>query len=330
MYDKRKQAYSKLPTSTDETIYQLKNLQNEASHQAIIDVFGNIKIIGCRFHLGQSWWIKILSEPFLRIAYMDNSNELGKWLKMCLAFISPEEVFDAFHELISICPNDDGFIFSDYVLHNYIVNRCQIPLNIWAEIPSPNPKTTIAAESFHRTYNSQFYSPHPYVHAVTKIVSDVPIVSELAVMCLTRQPNINLISESCINLANRFSSDIESGNLLKDECNHFKIMISAEDSIDSSYKMLSFIKKKDYFDIFPNLPVVLRMYLSTALTNCSGERSFSALKRIKNCLRSTTTSTRLNALSLLNIENELLQSLDYSDIITEFATRKSRKTTIFS
>ncbi|KAE9521365.1 hypothetical protein AGLY_018245 [Aphis glycines] len=102
--------------------------------------------------------------------------------------------------------------------------------------------------------------------------------------CLFKQPNINLISESCINLANRFSSDIEGGNLLKDE----------------------------------------------SLTNCSGEHSFSALKRIKNCLRSTTTSTRLNALSILNIENELLQSLDYSDIITEFATRKSRKTTFFS
>jgi len=59
---------------------------------------------------------------------------------MCLAFILPEDVVDAFHELTSICPNDDGFIFSDYVLHNYNVNHCQILLNIWAEIPSPNPK----------------------------------------------------------------------------------------------------------------------------------------------------------------------------------------------
>jgi len=35
---------------------------------------------------------------------MDNSNELGKWLKMFFgfAFISPAEVVDAFHELISI------------------------------------------------------------------------------------------------------------------------------------------------------------------------------------------------------------------------------------
>jgi len=31
MYNKRKETYPKLPTSTDEAIYQLKNLQNEDS-----------------------------------------------------------------------------------------------------------------------------------------------------------------------------------------------------------------------------------------------------------------------------------------------------------
>jgi len=53
---------------------------------------------------------------------------------------SPEEVVDAFHELISICPNDDGFVFSDYILHNYIEDHCQFPPNIWAEIPSLSPR----------------------------------------------------------------------------------------------------------------------------------------------------------------------------------------------
>jgi len=45
--------------------------------------------------------------------------------------------------------------------------------------------------------------------------------------CLFKQPSINLISEGGINLANRFFSDIESENVLIDECNHFKIMISS-------------------------------------------------------------------------------------------------------
>ena len=32
---------------------------------------------------------------------------------------------------------------------------------------------------------------------------------------------------------------------------------------------------------FPNVEVVLRMFLSLMVTNCTGERSFSQLKRIK-------------------------------------------------
>ncbi|XP_025422317.1 uncharacterized protein LOC112692032 [Sipha flava] len=160
------------------------------AHQAITDVFGNIKIIGCRFHLGQSWWKKIVGEPSLRIAYMDNSNELGKWLKMFfgLAFISPEEVVDAFHELISICPNDDGFIFSDYIIHNYIEDHCQFPPNIWAETPSLNPRTTNAAESFHRTYNSQFYSPHPHVHTVVRVLIETQAETSTKINSIRHKP----------------------------------------------------------------------------------------------------------------------------------------------
>lgn len=91
-------------------------------------------------------------------------------------------------------------------------------------------------------------------------------------------------------------------------------MLLIEVSINSSFKTLSFIKINDYYDIFPDFIVVLRVYLCIALPDYLEERYFSALKRIKSCSRCTTTSNRLNALSLLNVENELLQSLDYSDI----------------
>ena len=59
--------------------------------------------------------------------------------------------------------------------------------------------------------------------------------------------------------------------------------------------------------------------------NCSGERSFSLLKRVKNVLRSTMSQDRLTALSLLSIESEILRSLNFEDIIHEFATAKARK-----
>lgn len=62
-----------------------------------------------------------------------------------------------------------------------------------------------------------------------------------------------------------------------------------------------------------------------ALSNASGERSFSVLKRIKNYLRSALVDEKMSSLSILNIEGDLLQQIDWSDIIHKFAVLKSRK-----
>ena len=76
---------------------------------------------------------------------------------------------------------------------------------------------------------------------------------------------------------------------------------------------------------FPNVNVALRIYLSLLVTNCSGERSFSALSRVKNELRSSMSDERLNSLTLMSIESEILRSINFKDIITQFARAKSRK-----
>jgi hypothetical protein len=49
------------------------------------------------------------------------------------------------------------------------------------------------------------------------------------------------------------------------------------------------------------------------VTNCSGERSFSRLKRIKNELRSTMSQDMLSALSSLFIENDKLRQTNCDD-----------------
>jgi len=63
-------------------------------------------------------------------------------------------------------------------------------------------------------------------------------------------------------------------------------------------------------------------------TNCSGERTFSQFARIKNVKWSTTNQYRLGVLALLCIKRELLHETDFSSVIDEFATIKSRKVTI--
>lgn len=76
--------------------------------------------------------------------------------------------------------------------------------------------------------------------------------------------------------------------------------------------------------VFPNIYTAYRLLLPIPIANCETERSFSVLKRIKNMYRSTMTDERLSSLSRLSIERDLLRSLDFNDIISEFAEVKSR------
>ena len=78
-------------------------------------------------------------------------------------------------------------------------------------------------------------------------------------------------------------------------------------------------------DAFPNVDICLRMYLTLPIANCSGERSFSLLKRVKTYRRATVTDKKLNAFALLAIENGFTTALDFEDIIEDFASSKLRR-----
>jgi len=79
---------------------------------------------------------------------------------------------------------------------------------------------------------------------------------------------------------------------------------------------------------FPNVEIALRIYLCMMVSNASGERSFSKLGIVKGELRSSMGQERLSMLALMGIEHELLRSLDFTDLIQEFALVKARKTVI--
>ena len=48
--------------------------------------------------------------------------------------------------------------------------------------------------------------------------------------------------------------------------------------------LCQFLIETNLVEVFPNIHVALRMYKSMAVSNCSSERSFSCLKRIKSYL----------------------------------------------
>ena len=79
-------------------------------------------------------------------------------------------------------------------------------------------------------------------------------------------------------------------------------------------------------DAFPNVNILLKIYLCMFATNCKGgERSFSKLKLILIFLRNTMGQERLSSLALLAIENDLFRSIDFNDINDQFARQKARR-----
>ena len=93
----------------------------------------------------------------------------------------------------------------------------------------------------------------------------------------------------------------------------------------SPSEMLAIMTQSKIQSAFPNLFILLRIYLTLPITNCTGERSFSHLKRIKNYFRSLTGQNRLSDLAMLNIEADLLRTIDFTQLIDGFAAAKSRR-----
>lgn len=74
---------------------------------------------------------------------------------------------------------------------------------------------------------------------------------------------------------------------------------------------------------FQNVKKCLQIAATIPVTTCEAERSFSAMKIIKNRLRSTMTDNRLNGLSLMYIHKEVEISAEV--VIEEFAKLNKRK-----
>jgi len=67
---------------------------------------------------------------------------------------------------------------------------------------------------------------------------------------------------------------------------------------------------------YPSISILLRIFAILPVTTATGERSFSALKYIKNYLRSTMGEERLNGLAHMYINRDI--SLNYEKVIDEF------------
>ena len=88
---------------------------------------------------------------------------------------------------------------------------------------------------------------------------------------------------------------------------------------------LSYLKKNCLIETFPNVAIILRIYLTLPVASMEGERSFSALKKVKNYLRSSLTQDHVCDFCIMVIEKRSTKSMSFEDIIDKFAAAKCRK-----
>ena len=76
------------------------------------------------------------------------------------------------------------------------------------------------------------------------------------------------------------------------------------------------------FEGFENIKVLLRILGTLPITSCECERSFSALRTLKDDKRSTMVEERLNGLALMQIHQEI--SPNFKKIINKFSEGNTR------
>ncbi|KAK9061091.1 hypothetical protein SSX86_018271 [Deinandra increscens subsp. villosa] len=96
--------------------------------------------------------------------------------------------------------------------------------------------------------------------------------------------------------------------------------------IMSPFDALAHLQRDSFF---PNAIIAYKVMLTVPVTVASAERSFSKLKLLKTYLRSTMTQERLNGLAILSIENNILENVNYEELIEKFATKNAQRASRF-
>ena len=122
------------------------------------------------------------------------------------------------------------------------------------------------------------------------------------------------------------ASDLDSD--FPSEVVHFAFHLGLRSSPDLGSKTntaqepLSYLKKNCLIETFPNVAIILPIYLTLPVANTEGERSFSALKRVKNYLRSSLTQDYVCDFC---IKKSFTKSMSFEDIIDKFPAAKYQK-----
>ena len=108
-----------------------------------------------------------------------------------------------------------------------------------------------------------------------------------------------------------------------------KELIFIKDLLEKSMGPLDILKFLEKRPFYPFANIAYRILLTIPVTVASAERSFSKLKLLKSYMRSTMTQERLTGLATIALENDILEKINYKDMIEDFISKNTRRMMLF-
>jgi len=147
-----------------------------------------------------------------------------------------------------------------------------------------------------------------------------PLIAISNIIVSTEQPEI---SDVFFDLG-VYRKEIEDMNVLETELTRwyrFKKLHSLK-TIPDVHKQFA---EKNLKLLYPNIFILLSIFLTVPFSSAEGERAFSCLKRIKTYLRSTMNQSRISSLSIINIHSVIASKLNINHLIDLFSSVKERR-----
>ena len=129
--------------------------------------------------------------------------------------------------------------------------------------------------------------------------------------------------ETMADLTGLYLNDLPNPDIVDQELLLWKNKWSST-SVESRTSTLAESVKKCDEKRFPNVFVLLKIGSTLPVTSCDGERSFSAMRRLRHWLRRSMKTVRLTSLALMNINRDI--AVDYDEVARLFFQLHPRKT----
>ena len=106
---------------------------------------------------------------------------------------------------------------------------------------------------------------------------------------------------------------------------------SQDRELDDFQSVVDYLKEEKAFSsIIREIKKLLTIVLTSPVSSCTAQRSFSGLRRLKTYLRSRMSQERLNAVALMYVHKDVVEKIQIDELLDDFILRSTvRKTRLF-